>query len=338
VLRAAPADGILMSFHDNYDDAYRDSPAWNPDLIARDASGGLCKGGVWAGGQSYINSFSDAARPAALARVDRTLDMWPVGASYHIDVLSAVPCRVDYSAVHPASAEASLANKRAIVAEFNRLGRDVTSEGFVAPFVGVLGHAWNMNRGAQVLFAGEERIPFTPFVYHGRATWGGANWAPDAVPEALLYGCTFSADFTKDTPRQAVLDAHFLLNVPFQALRRRAMTDFRVEAGVRRSEFGPGAFVEVDAAGHYRVVVDGRQVSADGATLTASPDGHGQLAYRRNSGSFDWPAPEGWRDGAAIEARPLLDDGPGEAVPGRVDGGRLRFEARGGVAYRLTAP
>ena len=79
-------------------------------------------GGVWAGGQSYINAFKKYADKSGLARVRRTLTQMPVRESYHIDVLTAVPMRRDYNPAAPESTADSIAGKTAIVREFNARG------------------------------------------------------------------------------------------------------------------------------------------------------------------------------------------------------------------------
>ncbi|MDD2485342.1 MAG: DUF5696 domain-containing protein [bacterium] len=43
-----------ITLHDNYADAYEGAPDWKPDDISKDRDGWLIRGGVWAGGQSYI--------------------------------------------------------------------------------------------------------------------------------------------------------------------------------------------------------------------------------------------------------------------------------------------
>ncbi|MBI2297855.1 MAG: hypothetical protein HYU66_02685 [Armatimonadetes bacterium] len=337
VMTEAEQLNAVVSFHDNYDDAYEQSPAWDPGIIARDPQGNLQKGGVWAGGQSYILAFHKYGFGPGLERVQRTLAMYPIRRTYHIDVLSAVPCRRSYSAAEPESGEASLAGKVSVVREFNRHGIDVTSEGFCAPFVGVIGHAWHLMRSRDEVFAGEERIPFVPFVYRGHATWGGASPAPQELPDALLYGCTFSADFTRFTPLRSITDAYYLLQVPFDLLRRREMTGYHAVGGVRRAEYGRDSYVEVTPDGGHRVVVDGRVVLSDGVCFAPRWDGKAWLAYARDGGEVNVAAPPGWRDGREVEVVALTPDGPGETRRIQVAGGRVAFAAEAGTPYRVGA-
>jgi len=104
----------------------------------------------------------------------------------------------------PESSRDGLAGKIALVHEFNRLGIDVTSEGFTAPFVGVIGHAWHLWHRPDRLFEGEQAIPFIPFIYHGGPTCYG-NGAQDNLyaQHSALYGAGFSTDWTKHiTPHE----------------------------------------------------------------------------------------------------------------------------------------
>jgi hypothetical protein len=334
-MAAARQHNAVLSFHDNYDDAYEHSPAWQPQLVARDAAGGLTKGGVWAGGQSYILSFGARGAAAAVGRVTRTLDAYPVRDSYHIDVLSAVPLRRDYNPATPASGAASVAGKTAVIRAFNERGVDVTSEGLTSPFVGVIGHAWHLMRRRDTAFAGEERIPLVPFIYAGHATWGGAKPTPDDVPDALLHGATFSADFNHRTPAKQLTDSYYLLTVPHQLLRDREMTGWETEGSRRRVRYGLDTYVDVDGA-MYQVVVDGRLMAADGTVMAPNWRGDAWLAYSRDGGPLSYPAPAGWTDGRRVTARKLTPDGVGEAVPAAIEAGQLRLSMDAGSPVKLT--
>lgn len=337
-LKQAIADAArlnaVLSFHDNYDDGYLESPAWDPEVIARDPSNQLMKGGVWAGGQSFIFSFRKYGLGAAQQRITRTLDAYPLRVSYHIDVLSAVPRRRDYNPASPTSGAGSIEGKRAIIAAFNRRGIDVTSEGLTAPFVGVVGHSWHCQRGRETLVPGETRIPFVPFVYHGHATYGGAKPTTEDIPDALLYGATFSADFNKGTPAKTLTDAYYLLTVPYLQLRRREVTGYAASGTLRRTEFGPASYVAVDDAGpSYEVVVDGRLLARNYTSFAPNTTGDAWLAYARDGGPIDYPAPDGW---TAAHGVILTADGPGESVEVTIAAGRLRLDLPAGVPVKVT--
>ena len=248
----------ILSFHDNFDDAYRDSPQWNESVIARDTKGGLQKGGVWAGGQSYILAFKKYAEQGGLERVRRTVAQMPVRGSYHIDVLSAVPLRRDYNATSPENSRDSLEGKFAILREFNRLGIDVTSEGFTAPFMGHIGHSWHLWRNDTPVFTGDEAVPFIPMIYHGGpTTYGRGQASATYARESALYGATFSSDWTKHTSLHSMAEAIYLVATPWTYLRDRKMQNYEKRDGLARVTYSADTFVEVnEKTGQWRVVVD----------------------------------------------------------------------------------
>jgi len=268
---AAKCNAIL-SYHDNFDDAYRDSPQWDESLVARDRHGDLQKGGVWAGGQSYILAFKKYAEKAGLARVRRTVGQMPVRDSYHIDVLSAVPMRRDYNPQAPESTRDSLEGKFAIIREFNRLGIDVTSEGFTAPFVGVIGHAWHFWCKPDPQFVGEEPIPFIAMVYHGGpTTYGhGGETTPLIRQESVLYGASYSTDWSMHTNPHAMADAIYLIVAPWTYLRDHKMQDYQRHGDLCHVSYGADTYVEVNRSnGQWRVVVDGATIVENDLAVVA---------------------------------------------------------------------
>lgn len=333
-IKRAAGDNAVLSFHDNYDDAYTNSPAWDPEFIARSADGELMKGGVWAGGQSYIMSFYKYGMGPARERVRRTLAMAPIRSSYHIDVLSAVPLRHDFNPESPTSGEKSLQGKIAIIHAFNKYGVDVTSEGFSAPFVGFLGHAWHLMRGRDTLFTGEERIPFVPFIYHDRATYGGGKL--NDLSDTLLYGAAQSGDFSGGTPLSEITDRYYLIEVPWFLFRFREMTGYTAANGIRRVSYGPDSFIEAtDDNQHYRVVVDGRPMVVDGNVFVPNWRNDAWLAYSRMGGHLDFPAPKGWSDTAKVSAVMLTADGPGAVVPVTLDNGHVCIDMSPATPVRI---
>jgi hypothetical protein len=270
----------LVSYHDNFDDAYRDSPRWDESLIARDDQGNLQKGGLWAGGQSYIIAFKKYAEKAGLARVRRTIAQMPVRDSYHIDVLSAAAMRRDYNIHAPESTCDSLEGKFAILREFNRHGIDVTSEGFTAPFVGLIGHAWHFWRLDDPLFAGDEAIPFVAMIYHGGPTTYGRGGEPTRrfCQVSALYGASYSTDWTKQTTARAMAGPLYLIVAPWTFLRDRKMQDYQRHGSLCRVSYGPDTFAEVnEATGQGKVVVDGATIVENG--LVVVPKGNLVAVY-----------------------------------------------------------
>ena len=271
---AAAKYNAVLSYHDNFDDAYRTSPQWDENFIARNAEGGLQLGGVWAGGQSYILAFNKYSQKAGVERVRRTVSQMPVRDSYHIDVLSAVPMRRDYHPQFPESTSDSLAGKCAIVREFNRLGVDVTSEGFTAPFVGVIGHSWHLWRNEDPLFAGDEPIPFIPMIYHGGpTTYGRGNPNAEYASDSALYGASYSTDLSKNVDVHEIAEPIYLVVAPWTCLRERKIEGFQRQGDVSRVTYAEDTFVEVNRATRQcKVVVDGATLLEDGLVVVRKAD------------------------------------------------------------------
>jgi hypothetical protein len=250
----------VLSYHDNFDDAYQDSPQWDPSIIARDSSGELQKGGVWAGGQSYIIAYDKYAKRFGVQRVRRTLGQMPVRESYHIDVMSVMAGRRDYNPEAPESTLDCLHGKLAIIHEFNAHGIDVTSEGFTAPFVGVIGHGWHFHLEGDCGFAQSEPIPFIPMIFHGGpTTYGHGGGGPTFPQETALIGATYSSDWTKHTDPHLMAQMLYLVIAPWTYLREHKIEDYRREGDLKRLTYDDGSFVEVNAkSSEWRVVIGGQ--------------------------------------------------------------------------------
>lgn len=274
-IKAAAAMGCVLSVHDNFDDAYLSSPAYDEATIARDPEGDLQKGGVWAGGQSYVLACAKYAARAGCQRAKETVERLGIAKSYHIDVLTAVPLRRDYNASSPESTQASIAGKKAILGQFNQLGLDVTSEGFTAPFIGAIGHSWHLWHKRDTILPGEECVPFIPFAFHGGPTTYGNGAQTDNYPrDSALWGAGFSCDWTKHVDPHEAARAIYLVNVPWMLLRERNMTSWTRAGSLLRVGYGPGCLVEADErSDRWRVVVDGSTVVEDGLVTLKRPEG-----------------------------------------------------------------
>ena len=323
--------GAIVSFHDNYDDAYVDSHAWDPAVIAIDRKGSLMKGGVWAGGQSYILSPVKYL-PKALERVRFTIRKYRIEQTYHIDVLSSIPMRHDFDPKSPHGAAENLKAKLAVVHEFKKFRVDITSEDLTEPFVGPMTRFWHLHNRAETHFPGERRIPF---IVHGHVIYGGGQASFGGLKSALLYGQTYSVDFTKATPEGVILDLVYLYDLPLKPLAVRNMERYERGKGMERVWYDDDTFVEVDwAHDRYRVVVDGREVARNYATFVKVKPGL-VLAYSRDGGRLTFELPPSLR-GREIEVVPLYVDGRGRPIPFRLEGGWISFDAEPRRPYKIS--
>lgn len=334
---AAKLDSIV-SFHDNYDDAYMDSPQWDPATIAIDTNGELMKGGAWADGtrQSYIISQAKYL-PKAIERTRFVVNQYHIKRTYHIDVLSSVPIRHDFDPKSPHGAQEDLDAKLAIMKEFNRLGVDVTSESVTEPFVGPATRIRHIPRGPVIWVPGERRVPFVPFIIHGHIVYGGGQAGVGGAREALLYGQTYSADFSKRTPDPTILGLIYLLDLPVKALGVMEMARYERDGAVARVRYDDRTFVEADEAkDRYRVVVAGQTIAEDYASFVEVKPGR-VLAYRKEKGTLSFELPPSLR-GGPVAVVPLTPGGPADPIPFDLRDNRISFPAEPDRAYRISKP
>jgi len=325
----------IVSFHDNYDDAYVDSPEWDTEIISRDTEGHLMKGGVWAGGQSYIISNYKYARKRGLQRVRETLRKYPISVSYHIDVLSAIPRRYDFNPENPAAAKKNLDGKLMIVKEFSKHGVDVTSEGFCDPFVGHISHFWHLIRRDEVYYQNEEQIPLIPFIYHSKASYGDIISSRLGVVKALLYGLTFSCDFDRNTDLHYITDLYYLVTLPWTKLYGKNMASYSKKGTVERVTYEDGCYVEVDLKTRkYLVVVNGEVISEDFTSFVPMKKDL-YLGYSKDGGPFKYPLPAHWKKGRDVHVLKLSASGETEEVSFQLDKGFLSFLAGPGTPYKI---
>ena len=178
-----------VSFSDNYDDAYKSSPAWDPKYIARQPDGELWESRNWTGETSYILGLAKyMAGPARIACVIRA-QQYPVKNTYLIDVLSYYPIRNDWDPEHPASGIKNLTEGRyKVLDEFKKCGLDIVSEQLRYAFIGKNSVNDNGPTGGASPFGGEP-IPLAATIYRHSAIWGLSGQAWRHAPEiySLFY-------------------------------------------------------------------------------------------------------------------------------------------------------
>jgi len=328
-----------VSFHDNYDDAYESSPAWDPEDISRDREGGLLRGGVWNGEQAYWISMPVYARTKAPERIRRTLDRYPIKRTYHLDVLTASVFRVDYRLGDPSGKDADRAARLAIVEEFRKHGIDVTSEGCGLRFLESISYFWHLPRPKEAVYAGDHPIPFGPFIAHGHVGYGGSH--PDdgtSILDALLYGAFYSDDLKDTTPLEEILDAYYLLYMPLNLLRDERMVDYAQDGTRKRVTYSEGSSVTVDFESlEHEVCVRGRAVLRDFVSFAPGTREGTYLLYRaERGGTPSWPLPAEWKGVTKLTAVALTPGGDGESHEVEVTDGEVTFDLPSAVPFRVT--
>lgn len=339
LVREAEKLNANVSFHDNYDDAYQSSPAWDPDDISVNLEGELLRGGVWNGEQAFWNSMPVYMRNKAPERIRRTLQQYPIRQTYHLDVLTASVFRVDYRPSEPTGKDADWRARIALVAEFRKHGIDVTSEGCGLPFIDHIRYFWNLPRTPEQVYPGDRRIPFGPFIAHGHVNYGGSHadswwW----ILDGLLYGAHYSQDLRANTPRKEIADAYYLLQVALNLLRADAMVDFAEDGPRKRVTYSDGSFVEVDFESlEHEVNFRGARIVKDFVSFAPGNRGGTYLYYRARHGrELVWALPEAWRSAKALTGVALTTSGEGERREIEVRDGMVTFNLPEGVPFRIT--
>ncbi len=336
LMREAEKYNAIVSFHDNYDEAYRASPMWDENDIAVGSTGHLLKGGWWNGGQSYCVSMARYAPAKSLTRIERTLAKYPIRVTYHVDVLSSV-YRRDFRAGATKGQDDDLAARLDVVRQFRAKGIDVSSEGCGLPYIGEISFPMYMWRVPRPVYKGDHRIPAVPFLVHGKSDYGGGVVEGRELPDALLYAAFFSYDVTAATPLKLITDAYYMIQVPLNRLRDEEAVEYREYAGRKRVTYSSGSYVEVDfESGEFEVVIDGKAWVKDGTAFIPADGGEytAYVAFRDGTGAPSFELPGGW-EGNGVACSPMY--GSAEAISVLPVNGKLTFDIPLGTACRVRS-
>lgn len=311
LMDGARASNATVSLSDNYDDAYRSSPAWNEDMIARRPDGELWKSRAWTGEESYIQGLAKYMEGPGLERVRYTCERYKLPGTIHVDVLSYFAIRNDWDPQHPASGIRNLvAGRYRILDEFKKHGVDVTSEGLRYPYIGKISLAWYASNPEPCPFGGQP-VPMRSMIYRKSALWGrtGKRGDPANLPLAMFYGESQHGIFGGTSLEAGLVETFYLYMVPWFHLNRLNIEGFeRTGDRTVTTLEGTGNRVDIDwAKNSYSVTLNGAEVARDNATFC--PLGTDRLAlYTLSDGPLTAVLPDGW-DAAKVVAASLATSG-----------------------------
>jgi hypothetical protein len=338
--RAGGRDGLLkliadghsvnanVSFSDNYDDAYKSSPRWDPQYIARQPDGELWESRNWTGEISYILGLAKYMAGPGVDRVHDTCRQYPVKDTYLIDVLSYYPIRNDWDPEHPASGIKNLFEGRyKVLEEFQRCGLDVVSEQLRYAFVGKNSVNDNGPTGGPSPFGGEP-IPLAATIYRHSAIWGLSGQAWRQAPEiySLFYnGHEFFGG--PETPDHLAA-FYYGMMVPWYQVHYREVESYRRVGDRTLIGLAGNSSIDIDWKNNrYTVTVNGAEIAKDGDTFC--PVGNDRIAfYSKKGGRLSAPLPANW-DVRGIAALMLFPDHAEEARVSQA-GGRVTVNATAG--------
>ncbi len=304
----ALASNATVSFSDNYDDAYRSSPAWDPSVIARRPDGELWQSRNWTGENSYIIGLAKYMDGPGPDRIKYTADRYKIRDTYLIDVLSYYTIRNDWDRDHPASGVKNLAARYQVIEGFKKLGLDVVSEELRYATLGKISVSDNGPAGEESPFGGET-IPLAAAIYRKSAIWGmrGEAWKKQPALYSFFYnghefpwlpGEGWEREFTGFYYRQLV---------PWYLVHYRNIESFLRDGDRTVIGLEGNSRIDLDwSSGQYTVTVNGVDVAKDGDTFC--PIGKDRVAfYSLAAKELSAPLPEGW-DANTVVARSLFAD------------------------------
>jgi len=287
---------VTVILSDNYDDAYRSSPAWNEEMIARKPDGDLWQSREWTGEVSYIQGLAKYMEGPGTERVKYTCERYKLPGTIHVDVLSYYAIRNDWDRKQPASGIRNLvAGRYKILEDFKKHGVDVTSEGLRYPFIGKMSMSWYAGGPKPCPFGGKP-VPMLSMIYRKSAVWGRAGNSGD-LPLVLMmfYGEAQHSIFNGDAPIERRLDSFYLAMVPWFRLHELNIEGFeRTGDRTVTTLEGKGNRVEIDwNKQSYAVFLDGAEVAS--RTAVYCPLGEDRVAmYAIEDGPLTATIPEGW--------------------------------------------
>jgi len=309
LMQAVRPYGCVVTLIHNFDDAYLDSPAWDPDIICRRPDGSLWDATWWTGGKSYIISQYKHVKKGTVFDCINGLVAQGLEKQILSDVMSAVPKRESYDKDDPHDGLENLVlGKYRIIEELRKRDIYMNSETVTYPFVGKIMGAHSMPLG---ISDNPEEVPLGPFVLHGKMSYQVWDWGP----QSLLAGTDNECGFE--------LDQLYLWSMVLERYATKPMTDYQRGGGVFRTRFGRDTYVEWDKnKREIRVVVDGRLIHDGNSSLFPKKTPGVFLAYTRTGKPMVYSKPKRWTDEKELLVLEITDQGPAR----RVENKYVKFE------------
>ena len=297
LMQRAKEFNCIVTLSDNYDDAYRSSPAWNEDIIARRPDGELWESRNWTGENSYIIGMAKYVADGALDRVRYTCERYKLPETTHVDVLSYYSIRNDWDRAHPASGIKNLEARLKIFDEFARHGVDVSSEALRYAFIGKMSLFWYMTGPGSCPFGGKP-IPFLATIYRKSAAWGQSGRMAsltDGILKTLFYNGYAHASFRGASDMRATTDLYYLMMLPWFKLHARSIESFRREGDRTVIGLEGNSSIDIDWRQQtYSAMVDGVEITRDSAVYCPLDDNRIAF-YATTERELSFPLPPRWK-------------------------------------------
>ena len=317
---------VNVSVNVNYDDAYKSSPEFNLDFIAREPNGAVWKARAWDGEDSYIVGMAKYVLGGwAIRRINATMARYKLRDAMLIDALSWFTIRDDWDPQHPASGYKNLVDgKWPIIEEFRKRGIHICSEQFRYPMLGKLALTVDGPEPRPSPLGGEQ-IPLTAIIYR-KATIFGSNGGGALRPKQdLFWNSRPGVWYEHKTDRRTITDFYYLVVLPYNKVHSLEVDSYSAVGTRRTLELEAGSKITMDTASNfYQVVWNGVTIARDEST-TCPLDANRVAFYSRAGGLLEFPLPAHWNT-AEMTARSLSVGGR-KPVPMRVESASIIVDA-----------
>ena len=298
LLAEGPKHNCRVTFSDNYDDAYRSSPAWDPSVIARRPDGQLWESRNWTGENSFIIGLAKYMAGPGPDRVRFTCQHYGLQETIHVDVLSYFAIRNDWDPAHPASGIKNLFEGRyRVIDEFKKYGVDLSSEAMRYAAIGKISFFWYIASQRPCPFGGKP-IPLQPMIYRKSALWGQGNVRGqliDRIMNTLFYNGATHLILRGDIDRQEIADIYYLNLLPWFHIGSRAIESFERAGSHTAIGLEGNSRIEQDwEAKTYAVTVAGTEIARDLATFCPL-DATRVAFYSYTERELSAPLPASWK-------------------------------------------
>ena len=336
-IKEGPKYNAIVTMHDNYDTNVPGGDYYDKRITAMDNEGKPWLGWIWAGGIEHIVAPYKYVQSGLMQeRVKKTVELYGIHTSYHLDVLSSELLRYDFDPQSPASAEKSFKARLAIIGEFNKYGIDITSESLLHPYVGHIGHAlWPREDRKTILFKGAEFIPLVPFVYHGTIAYCAQAREEEAMLTAMLRGSRIAPNEEGITPQD--VKSIYIQHLPTDVFYDKKMDRIEKFNDTTKVIYDAKSYVAVNMKKRsYEIVNDGVVVGKDWTTFVKGTNPDTWLAYSVKGGDMLYDAPMGWNETTKLKANTLSFEGIGKDVSFKMEGGKIKLTMPAETPVKIT--
>jgi hypothetical protein len=322
----ARALNVNVTVNVNYDDAYKSSPEFNLDFIAREPNGAVWKARAWDGEDSYIVGMAKYVLGGwAIHRINATMARYKLRDAMLIDALSWFTIRNDWDPKHPASGYKNLVEgKWTIIEEFRKHGIDICSEQFRYPMLGKLALTVDGPEPRPSPLGGEQ-IPLTAIVYRKSTIFGSNGGGALRPKQDLFWNSRPGVWYENKTARKTITDFYYLVVLPYNKVHSLDVDSYSALGSQRILHLEAESKITMDIASNaYQVVWNGVTIATDEST-TCPLDTNRVAFYSRGGGRLEFPLPAHW-SAVEITARSLSIDGR-KPVSVRIESAKMIVDA-----------